>query len=281
MGALWAVLLVMLAVTYTRLDPVELYNVSNDGIAGGLSRVLVEVNFPVALVALATSLIALDVLGGRWWWLGGPAIGLCALTAWPGVVDDGDLDARLVNALPAAGVVLAIVLTVAAVRRVGAAPSGLRRYDGIRVFVAVAVIALSLPWIAADLGFFLPDGVFITERPYTGSDGGTSAAVHLGHHHGLDGALLVVTALALSRARLRAPRLGAVTTGYVALMLAYGAVIFTEDLLHEQLEKRGSIDWRIPSALTPSVSTVWLVIVLVAAALAFVVRHEQAARRAG
>src|SRR5205085_2621557 len=80
-----------------RLDPAQLYHVSRHGLDGGLSRVLVALNFPIALVAIALVLVALDALPGRAWWVGGPAIALCAVTGWPGVVDQADLDARVVN----------------------------------------------------------------------------------------------------------------------------------------------------------------------------------------
>lgn len=257
--ALWGVLAVVVVVTYTRLDPADLYAVSRTGLGGGLSRALVLVDFPTALVAMALVLIALDVLPRTAWWAGGPALALCAVTAWPGVVEPSDLDARLVNAVPAIGVCVAIALTVAAVRRVGASFAPRLPGDPVRAGVAAVVLVLSLPWLAADLGWYLPGGVFLTDTVVTEGNE-TLAAVHLGHHHGLDGALLVLTALLLSRAAVQGRRLRQVTTGYVALMLAYGAVNFAEDGWHEQLVKRGTLDWRIPSAKVPSLSPVWLVI---------------------
>jgi len=98
--ALWLLVLVAIVVTYARLDPADLYHVSREGLAGGLSRALVVANFPLSLVAIALVLVAVDVLPRRAWLVGGPAIALCAVTAWPGVVDQADLDARPVNALP-------------------------------------------------------------------------------------------------------------------------------------------------------------------------------------
>ncbi|MGH3072748.1 MAG: hypothetical protein ACRDNB_10840, partial [Gaiellaceae bacterium] len=94
-----------------------LYNVDLAGeLAGGLSRTLVVLNYPLALGAIALAAIA----GGprRLVWV---SIALCALVAVPGVVDQDDLDARAVNALPALGVALALGLTLAAVRRDGIA----------------------------------------------------------------------------------------------------------------------------------------------------------------
>ena len=162
---LWALLLAAMAVTYTRLETSELYNVSRDGIGGALSRMLVQLNYPIAFIAIAAVLIAFDTLRGRWWWLGGGAIAACAVTAWPGVVDDGDLDARLVNIVPALGVAGAVTLTIAATRRSGAGMAPRCRFDTGRVVIAAGVLFLSLPWLAADLGFYLPDVGFIAERP--------------------------------------------------------------------------------------------------------------------
>ncbi len=44
--ALWLLVLVAIVVTYARLDPADLYHVSREGLAGGLSRALVVANFP-------------------------------------------------------------------------------------------------------------------------------------------------------------------------------------------------------------------------------------------
>ena len=59
---LWALVLVAIVVTYTRLDPAQLYHVSRDGLDGGVSRVLVALNFPISLVAIALVIVALDAL---------------------------------------------------------------------------------------------------------------------------------------------------------------------------------------------------------------------------
>ena len=262
---MWAVLLGALAVTYTRLDPTELYHVSRNGFSGGMSRVLVEMNYPLSLVAIALILISLDVLPTRWWWVGGPAIALGALTAWPGVVDDADLDARPINALPAMGVGLALLLTVAAVKKTGPSLAPRRPLDIGRLIIGGVVLLLSLPWIAADIGIFLPDGVFIMERPITSSDGNVAQAVHLGHHHGLDGSLILLSALLLSRVKIRSAKLAVATTSYVSLMFAYGGAICAQDFWNEQLVKRDWVDWEIPYAVKPSLAPVWLFILLMTA----------------
>ena len=133
---IWAAVLLAIVVTYARLEPADLYHVSREGLSGGLSRALVEVNFPIALAAIALVLVALAVLPARAWWIAGPAIALCAVTAWPGVVDQDDLDARWVNAVPAVGVALALGLTVAATRRTGPRFVPRLRLDPARIVLA-------------------------------------------------------------------------------------------------------------------------------------------------
>ncbi len=278
--ALWALVLLAILVTYARLEPAELYHVSNDGLAGGLSRALIELNFPISLVAIAITLLSLAALPRRAWWLGAPAIALCAVTAWPGVVDQDDLDARWVNVLPAFGVLLALALTVAAARRAGAGLAPRLRFDGLRVVIAVLVGLVSVPWLAALLGVYLPDGIFIMERPGREPDGTTIAAVHLGQHHGLVGALLVLSGLLLSRPRLPAGRLRLVTRLYVALAIAYGAVNMTQDAWNEQLVKRGWLGWKIPSALEPRPEPVWVVILVLTAGTMLALRREAPSRAA-
>jgi hypothetical protein len=271
---LWGSLVVVMLITYSRLEGDDLYRVSRGGFGGGLSRVLVQVNFPIALIAIALVLVAVDALPFRAWWIGAPAIVLCAVTAIPGVVDDHDLDARLINIVPAIGVALAIGLTGAAARRAGHHASPNRPLDRVRWVVVVIVAVISVPWLFADLGVFAPEWVFIMERPFTGAGGDTGPAVHLGHHHGFDGALLVVTAAALSRVRLRSARLAAATRWYVSLIFAYGAVNFAQDAWNEQLVKRDWVDWEIPGALNPSLEPIWLVILALAVATAAGLRSE-------
>ncbi len=262
--ALWGVLAAVVVATYGRLPPSETYHVSRDGLAGGLSRAVTLVNFPIALVAIAAVLVAATALPRRAWLFGAPAIALCATI--PFFVDQDDLDARWVNAIPAAGVALAIGLTAAATRRAGAGFAPRRPFDGWRLAIAVAVILVSLPWIAAELGFHLPGDFFTGEELGLEADGSTIAAVHLGHHHGTDGALLVLTALLLSRVRPRGTGLRRGLAAYLGLMLAYGGVNFVQDAWTEQVVKRGWTDAAIPSALLPGVEPVWAVVVALAVA---------------
>ena len=271
---LWALLLAAMAVTYARLELDDLYNVSREGIGGALSRVLVELNYPIAFVAIAIVLIALDTLGGRWWWLGGTAVVACAVAAWPGVVDDGDLDARPVNIVAALGVAASVAMTIAAVRRTGTSMSPRCRFDTARIVIAAVVLFLSLPWLAADIGLYLPDVGFITERPITGSDGAVNPAVHLGHHHGLDGSLLLLSALLLSRRPIRSRALRTVTTGYLSLMAAYGGMNAAQDVWHEQVQKRDWVDWTFPKATEPALAPIWVVILVAAVGIYLLLRQE-------
>jgi hypothetical protein len=252
-----------IVVTYARIPPEELYHVTGSGVASGLGRALVFLNFPVALAALPLVALAAHRLRDR------PALvavailsaGLCAVVVWPGVVDPADLDQKPINALPAAGVGLALLLTaVSGLFRVRA-----RIHPAVGVF-SMLLLLLAIPWIAAELGFYL-DGVpvlgrlFLTGRVYEGH-----ASVHHGHHHGMDGVLLTLTALAavplVRRAHLRPLRIAVGI--YLGLQIAYGLANAVNDGWLEQLVKRGWVDTAIPGVLEPAISLAWLGIVLAA-----------------
>jgi hypothetical protein len=231
--ALFGVVAVEILVTYSRLPARELYHVTGSGLEGGASRAVVFVNFPVALVA-----IAIAALSRRRAALAGAL--LCTPVFWPGVVKQSSLDARWVNAVAAAGVVLVFATTVTAAR----APSD-PRGDRVRIGIAVLALVVALPWLAAELGFFFPG-------PH----------VHHGHHHGMDGVLLVLSALLLSR-----HPAGAVTRAYLALMFAYGVGNVLNDGWGEQIVARGWASWSFPSVLEPGVTWAWGVLLAAAAVL--------------
>jgi hypothetical protein len=242
-------------VTYSRIPPEDLYNVSRDGLAGGLSRALVDLNFPVALCAIGILGVLLERGAPRL--LSFAAVGLCALTAF--VVHQSDLDARLVNALPAVGVAIAVALTIRARPRLQFAPP--QPWDRARIVIGAVVVAGGIEWVFAELGFYAGSPFFTSTVPA----GETLAAVHFGHHHGLDGVLFVTAALLLSRvARSAALR------AYVALMFVYGLANAVQDFWGEQFVKRGWIDTGIPSVLLPKLSVPWAIIVAAAALLWFV-----------
>jgi hypothetical protein len=255
--ALVAVFAVSTFVTYTRVPPEDLYNVSRGGVAGGASRVLVYLNFPVAFVAIGMLLLCLESLREpRVRVLGFAGIALCAVAAVPGVLDQDDLDARAVNVVPALGVAVAAALTVLYARDPGwtcARPAGRAR-----IAVAVAFGLIAIPWLFAETGFYGPGPIMSQEVP----PGESEAAVHLGGHHGTYGVIMVLSALMLSRVARRT-----ITSALLALLFAYGGTLAAEDFWHEQIQKRGTSDWTFPSALSPGLKWVWLGVVLAAAAV--------------
>jgi hypothetical protein len=275
--ALFAVVAVEIFVTYSRLPARELYHVSGTGLSGGASRLLMFLNFPLALVAIPILILLADRLPGRAARVAAVVgLALSAAIFWPGIVKQSDLDARPVNAIPALGVLMALALTAVAARRLGWAEAPVRRSgDRLAVIFAVALLLLALPWVAADLGFYL-GGVPELGTPYlTGelrSQPGLPAlhpAVHHGHHHGMDGVLLVLTALLLSRlvASVRATWLRRTLGACLALMFCYGIGEIANDFWLEQVVKRGWTDWEIPDVTTPKASLAWGVIVLASVAL--------------
>jgi hypothetical protein len=253
-------------VTYARLPLDELYNVSGTGLEGGASRLLVFAGYPTALVAIAVLAVLVDRLRTRWVSvLALIAALLCATVAWPGVVDQDDLDAKPANLLAAAGTLIALGLTFYALARGGI---GYRRpfaggWDVARLVLAIVVLLAAIPWFAAELGFYVDEAglgsVFLASelRPEPGHP--TLTAVHLGHHHGLDGALLALTALALSRTvcMLRSGFLRAGYRFYVSLMLVYGLANALQDFWLEQIVKRGTTSLEIPSLTVPKASAAW------------------------
>jgi hypothetical protein len=261
--------------TYWRIPPAQLWKVSNSGFVGGIGRAFVFVSFSAALAAVAVLPIVVDRLESRWaTWLGIVAAVLCATVAWPGVQTPGDLDPKWSNGLAVAGVALAVGLSLWATLhgrpdRSGTSVAG----DRARLVVGAIALFFAAPYIAAELGFFL-DGVpllgwiFQTGviKPEPGS-GNLHAAVHHGHHHGLDGVLLVVTALLLSRllGGLGRPVLRSVTAAYLALMVVYGLTNMANDLWIEQVVKRGWTSWQIPDVLRPEASAAWAAMLAVAA----------------
>jgi hypothetical protein len=257
--AVWAAVLAAVVLTYSWVDPSETYHVSREGIAGGLSRGLTVLNFPFALVAIALILVAMAALPRGAWWMAALGIGLCATI--PFFNEQANLDAHWGNAIPAVGVAIAAGLTFAATRAAGPALAPRRPWDTARIVAAVVILVVSLPWLTAELGFHFPGDLFMGEELGAEKDGTVIAAVHLGHHHGQDGAMLVLTALLLSRVAVSTPGLRLAVQGYVGLMLAYGAVNFVQDAWNEQLYKRGWTDASIPSALLPSLTPIWLVVI--------------------
>jgi hypothetical protein len=281
-----AIVALEILVTYSRLPAQELYHVSGSGIAGGASRAIVFLNFPAALIALAVLGLLYERFASRVLAVAAVAAAvLCAAVFWPGVVSQANLDAKSVNALAALGVLLTFGLSVAVARRGGVLRRPWHDADAGRLAIAVPLVLLSLPWFAADLGFFLNGvpvlGSIFQTGEYRHAIAGLPPfppAVHHGHHHGMDGLLLVLSALLLSRTLMQAQSrvLRNVLSAYLALMFCYGVGNIANDFWLEQIVKRGWTSWQIPNVLEPRATVAWGVIVLAAAAVWLVWRRRTA-----
>jgi hypothetical protein len=249
--------------TYSRFPPALLYNVRHsDTVAAGFGRELVALNFPFALVGIALVGLAWPRLRGRLRALGVVAIGLCAVVYF--AVDQSDLDAKPLNAVPALGLALAVALVLA----VGVSDARDVRGDRLRIGLAAVLIFFCAPLVAAELGFFL-DGVPLLGRLFetgrlTTQPGvpGLHHAVHHGQHHGWQATMLSLTALAFSR--LPRPR---ALDAYLSLMLAYGIGNLVNDDWLEQVVKRGWTIHEVPSLLTPTPNWGWAAVILAAVAI--------------
>jgi hypothetical protein len=265
----FAVVAAMVWVTYARLPARDFYNVTGSGLSGGAGRVLVLLGWPISIAAVALLAVATDRLLAS-----SPSPGmrravitaavaatvLCATIAWPGVIDEADLDAKPSNALAAVGVGIAVLVTVAAARRTGLGRF-VRRRPGDRAAIVLIGLLLvgGIPWILANAGFYAGDlpglrTVFMSKQILPEPGHPTLRAVHLGNHEGIDGILLAGTALGLRRVlpRMRATRLRGVLGFYLALMLAYGALVALNDGWNEQIVKRGWTDVGTPKVLNPA-----------------------------
>lgn len=267
-SALFAIVAAEIVATYWRVPARELYHVRGGGASLAFGRVLVFLDFPFALAAIAALAVVFRTLPWRERPAALVAMLLCAVTAWPGVVDQANLAAKWINVVPAVGVALAAVLILRA--RVPEAPR-LVRGDRVRVALAAVIVLLAAPWIAADNGEYL-DGVPVLGRLFqTGKivtqpgDPHVHHAVHHGHHHGMDGLLLALTALLLSRllpvARSR------LAAAYLALMLSYGLANIANDDWVEQITERGWTRHVLPNMLQPDLNWGWAVVLAAAAGI--------------
>jgi hypothetical protein len=277
--ALFGVVAVEVWITYARLPVAELYNVDETGVAAGAGRALVFLNYPTALVAIALLAVLAERLRGRAALLALIGAILCAVVFVPGVVEQSDLDAKPVNAVPALGVLLALVLTWAALARggIGASRPFGGGWDVVLVALAVVLLLGSIPWLLAELGIYADDvpglGFFMSNEP--SPEEPDLAAVHLGHHHGMDGTLLALSALALSRVvrDVRTRYLSGAFAFYVALMFVYGLANALQDFWFEQLVKRGTTSLEIPSMIVPKPSWAWGALLVTALVIHFTARH--------
>jgi TolB protein len=246
----------------------------------GAGRVLVFLNWSTALAALGTLVFAAD-RGGRGTRIAAAvAAALCAVVAWPGVVSQADLDAKWVNAVAPVGVAVAFVLSVRGARPI--AFGSWSRADRWRLALGLPLVLLSLPWILAAMGLgtgSIPGlrSAFYAQQVWAPlGQPRLHHAVHPGEHHGLDGMLLALTVLLLSRriGDLRGPRLRQAARLYCAAMLAYGLANVLNDAWFEQLVKRGTLDWSLPSMIVPAPTLAWAILLAAVAVLYLLVLRQ-------
>jgi hypothetical protein len=276
--AIWllvAVLTLGVLITYSLVSTADLYHVSKDGLTGGLGRTLVHLNYPVAFIAIALvafawarlvsvpealAPVARRLVGG----LTLLAIGFCLVAAAPGVVEQSDLDAKPINVVPALGVLLAVTVTVIVVRAAGLGVPAVSTpaSNWIALGFASVLVFFSLPLILAEFGVYIGDvpllgRIFMSKDIPTGHE---LRAVHLGHHHGLDGTVFALAALALLRpfGQLATGWLRGVLAAVVALLLVYGVANAFQDFWGEQIEKRGWASFEIlPNVTRPELNLAW------------------------
>ncbi|MFW9905431.1 MAG: hypothetical protein ACFFFH_13910 [Candidatus Thorarchaeota archaeon] len=134
------------------------------------------------------------------------------------------------------------------------------------------VTFFSLPWIFAQLGFYISDfpilGIIFWARQSTLQEQEPKYpnAVHIGTHHGTEGFLIIVflwiTTLWILPVILdnRVRQSLGVITGFGFGYAIYNAA---EDFLTEQIYKRGWMDFRLPSGTTPGLNLQYLTILII------------------
>jgi hypothetical protein len=282
--AIWGAVAGTVFVTYARLPAGDFYNVTGTGVWSGAARLLVLTGWPISLAALALMAVAVDRL------LAAPlepgvrrgvflaaiaATVLCATIAVPGVIKQSDLDAKPANLLAGIGVLIALGLTLFALRRTGTGPPAERtRGDRIALWIAAVYAVAALPWIFANLGFYVGDvpglhAIFMSKKVLPEAGHPHLRAVHLGNHEGLDGWVLAVTALLLRPvlARMRPSRLRPILAGYLALLLGYGVMVSANDGWNEQIVKRGWTSHGLLSVLNPALNLGWAILIVAAVVL--------------
>ncbi len=270
---LFGVVAIEILVTYSRLPAKVLYNVSGSGPTLGASRFLTFLSYPVALAAIVILLFLLDrPLSRPMTALALLAVGLCATGLF--FVRQSNLNGRPVNAIAAAGVVMALVLTLVAPRLPARSPERTRG-GAFRLVLALLLLVLAVPVMAADLGFYLDRVPVLGWLYQTGAlrrepgVKGLHVAVHHGHHEGFDGVLLAWSTLllwpclALTTHRRRAGLFGA----FLVVMLCYGIAVAAGDFWLEQIVKRGWVSWQLPDVLLPGLTWGWAGLLVVSAAL--------------
>lgn len=284
--ALWALFLVVcveVLVAYSRTKPNELIGVPRTGLLVAITDAIGFLAFPAGLVAIGVAIAIGDRLSRGGAWVGAAAaVALAVVVVLPGVAESEEVEVTLnPQRVVAAAAVLALCgLTLRVVRRHRIGCWGPRaRGDAVRVALAAAIVFAALPWFAADLTLSLDrvpglSQVFLTDALRTEPGRvGANPAVHDGHHHGMDGALLALAAIALSRViRWLAGWRRTALTALVALLFTYGIANALEDFWLEQVVKRGASGYVFPKMLTPRLSLPFLLILLAATAAFVAIR---------
>ena len=165
---------------------------------------------------------------------------------------------RLINAVPAVGVALALAASWGRPFRGGPRLRG----DISRILAAALVVIAAVPWLAADLGTSIlgSDGLWASF-----GDPKLGVKVHPGHHHGMAGALLALSALALSRPLPQIERraLRALASFYLGIMLAYGLGNELQDFWLEQLVMGDVLSYALPPVQQPAATVAWGVVAVV------------------
>jgi hypothetical protein len=286
---MWLVVSAATWATNARIPVSLLYGFHGAGVLSAAGRVVVLLGWPIALAAIPLTAVAVDrflafphsqsaarLVGAA----SVLAIVLCLTIAWPGAQEGTHLDARYINAPAAVGVAVAFGLTVYVLAWTGRGTRPPRtRMDVVLVTVFLVLLALSLPWLLANFGYYVGDvaglrRVFMSEQVVPEPGNPNLRAVHLGNHEGIDGVLLAITAVVLIRTLGQMARSArrAVLAAYLSLLLVYGLGVALADGWHEQITKRGWTAWRVPSVLHPSASWAWLVVLAAGALVWLVVR---------
>lgn len=235
-AAVWALhgaVAAAITVTHSRVPPQRLYNTRR----GGVSRAGVFAAYPTAVTALGM------LPAARRRELTPAAALLCATVAVPGVIDERELDVNRRH-LPA---IAGVALTALACPRAGDGP---RPRSRLRRPLAAALLVGSAPWLLALAGHQTRG----MREPTPGEPG--VDRVHLGHHEGLDGCVMALDALLLSRRGT-----GPVQRWLLALMLTYGCAVAFQDGWYEQVVKRGWVRQRPPALGPPGPTRGWAALI--------------------
>jgi len=286
---MWIVVCAATWATNARIPVSLLYGFHGVGVVSAAGRVVVLLGWPVALAAIPLMAVAVERFlayphSPRSARLVGVAsvvsIVLCVTIAWPGAQKGTHLDAKFINAPAAVGVAIAFGLTIYVALTTGRGARLPRTRAAVAwTAVVLAILFLSLPWLFANLGYYVGDipglrRVFTSEQVVPEPGQPHLRAVHLGNHEGIDGVLLAITAVVLMRTlgEIVSSARRTALAAYLSLLLVYGLAVALADGWHEQIVKRGWTTWRVPNVLHPSASWAWLVALVAALAVWLVLR---------